>query len=131
MQIFEKIKVFCFYIKNDSNGGEKFEEAVGVFTCFGDKMVGSSYSNISSDLRQNAAYRDGGIHICFQKDVGSDGSGGGFAVGAGDGDGGGIIFHHLTNHGSTLHHRNPQFFCADIFWIVLGNCRRIHNKIYI
>ena len=44
-------------------------------------------------------------------------------------DGCRIIFHDLADHGSTLHHRKTEFFCADKFRIVFGNRCRVNDKV--
>ena len=46
-QIFKKVKMILFYIKNDPDFRKEAQKAVGIFTGFGYKKSGMPYADVS------------------------------------------------------------------------------------
>ena len=83
-----------------------------------------AHTDISTDFRQNAAYGNGRILLCFHENHGQHGSGCGLAVGTGNADGRMIIFHDLSQQFGTGEHGNTLSDCLCKFRIVRmdGSC---------
>ena len=95
LQILEEIKMILFNIKDDTDLRIKMKETVRIFAGFCDKIPGLSYPDISTDRLQDAAYRNGRVHICCKKYLGDHGSSCGLSVSTGYGNRSIVIFHKL------------------------------------
>ena len=92
-QILEEIQMVGLYIQNYCHGGVKAEEAVAVFTGFQNNGVTVAHPVAGVEQGQCPADHHGGVQLRRHENVGAHGSGGGFAVGAGNAQGIGVFLH--------------------------------------
>lgn len=108
LNIFKEIQMVLFYIKNDADLREKAQETVGILTGLRDKICGRTHTDIAADRFVDTADGKRRIGLVLQKDLGDHGGGGSLAVGAADGNGHLVIFHHLAQKLRTGQGRDVQ-----------------------
>ena len=92
-QILEEIQMVGLYIQNHCHGGVKAEKAVAVFTGFQNNGVAVAHPVAGVEQGQRTADHHGGVQLRRHENVGAHGSGGGFAMGAGNAQSIGVFPH--------------------------------------
>ena len=95
-QILEEIQMVGLYVQNHRHSGIKAEKAVAVFAGFQNNGVAVAHPVAGVEQGQCPADHHGGVLLRRHKNVGAHGSGGGFAVGAGNTQGVGVFPHQGT-----------------------------------
>ncbi len=129
MNIFKEIQMILFYIKDDADFREKTQETVGILTGFRDKIFGRTHTDIAADRFIDTADGKCRIGLVLQKDPGDHGGGGSLAVGAADGNGHLVIFHHLAQKLRTGQGRDAQSAGGSQFRIVGTNRAGIDDQV--
>ena len=95
------------------------------------EAAGMADPDISADAVEDAAHRDGGIRLRRQKDLRHHGGGGGLSVGAGNGHGVLVVFHHLPQKLRPGQHGEVPADRLFIFRIVGMDGRRIYDDLNV
>ena len=123
--------MICIHVQDHADFREKAEKAVGVLTCFCDKSLRISNTDIAVDGRKDTANTDGRIAVTLKKDVGNHGSCGCFAMGTGNRNRCVVVAHDLSKKLCTCEHWKTFLSGAGEFRVVRMDGCCVYNNIYI
>ena len=93
VQVLEEIQMIGLHVQNHGHGGEEAQEAVAVFAGFQDNGVPLSHPVAGMEHGQGPADHHGRVFFRGHKDMRTHGGGSGFAMGARDTKGVGVMPH--------------------------------------
>ena len=128
-QILEVIQVVLLHVQHQGQSGEEIQEGVAVFAAFQQNGVAVAHPVAGVKQGQIAADHNRGVQVCLHQDVGQHGSGGGFAVGAGNADGVLVGLHDLAPGLSPLKHGNARRPGGSDLGVVVVGSRRADNAL--
>ena len=103
-EIFEVVRVD---VEDYGDRRGHLEEMVLEFTSLAHQDIGTARAAVCLDEGKTSADDQGGVERRFQEDLRNHGGGGGFAVGAGDGEGTGIMPGQHPEQRRPLDDRDP------------------------
>ena len=128
-KILEVVQVVGFNVVDDGDGGIKIQKGVTVFTALHDDGVTVTHPVSGLEQRKITAQHHRRVLPCLHENLGDHGSGGGFAVGAGNADGVFIFAHDEAPGLCAFKDRDAQGAGSGDLGIVIVSCCGADNAV--
>ena len=129
IDVLKKVEVIGFDVQDDLDGREEAEKRVRVLTGLHDEGLLSTDADVSTDVLQHAADRNGRILMRLEQDLRDHRGRGRLSMGARDIDRLLIVPHDLTEELGPGQHREILLLCGSELRVIRVNRRRIDDDV--